>query len=141
MPLCRVLLNDDKTWPWLVLVPRREGMVELHDLDEEDQAQLMREMSECAKATRRGWNPTKVNVAAIGCVCRQLHVHVLGRYEGDACWPGPVWGATEPVPYAERDLGVALANLDASSDPHLAAASDDGDGARTVANRIAQGHR
>ena len=119
MPLCRVLLNDDKTWPWLVLVPRREGMVEMHDLDEEDQAQLMREMSECAKATRRGWNPTKVNVAAIGCVCKQLHVHVLGRYEGDACWPGPVWGATEPVPYAERDLGVALAKFRRELGSHI----------------------
>lgn len=119
MPLCRVLLNDDKTWPWLVLVPRREGMVEMHDLDEEDQAQLMREMSECAKATQRGWNPTKVNVAAIGCVCRQLHVHVLGRYEGDACWPGPVWGATEPVPYAERDRDDALAKFRRELGSHI----------------------
>ena len=86
LPLCKVLLNDDKTWPWLVLVPQQNDLVEMHDLSDEDQVQLMREMSACSKAVNSGWAPTKVNVAAIGCVCRQLHVHVLGRYEGDPAW-------------------------------------------------------
>lgn len=90
LPLCKVLLNDDKTWPWLVLVPQQDDLVEMHDLSDEDQLQLMKEISACSKAVDSGWSPTKVNVAAIGCVCRQLHVHVLGRFEGDAAW----WGGS-----------------------------------------------
>lgn len=104
LPLCTVYLNDDRTWPWLVLVPRVPGAVEIHDLEDDDQAQLMAEQSACARAIVRAYSsfPTavaKVNVGAIGCVCRQLHVHVLGRFVNDPAWPGPVWGATEPVPY------------------------------------------
>ena len=104
LPLCTVYLNDDRTWPWLVLVPRVPGAVEIHDLEDDDQARLMAEQSACARAIVRAYSsfPTaiaKVNVGAIGCVCRQLHVHVLGRFVNDPAWPGPVWGATEPVPY------------------------------------------
>eukprot|EP00740_Mantoniella_antarctica_P002704 CAMPEP_0181361798 /NCGR_PEP_ID=MMETSP1106-20121128/7562_1 /TAXON_ID=81844 /ORGANISM="Mantoniella antarctica, Strain SL-175" /LENGTH=151 /DNA_ID=CAMNT_0023475503 /DNA_START=30 /DNA_END=485 /DNA_ORIENTATION=+ len=111
LPLCKVLLNNDTTWPWLVLVPQQNDLVEMHDLSDVDQLQLMREMSACSRAVQSGWAPTKVNVGAIGCVCRQLHVHVLGRFEGDAVWPQPVWGATKAVPYptdgVQRDADIA----------------------------------
>ena len=104
LPLCDAYLNNDSTWPWVVLVPRRRDVVESIDLSEADQTQLMREMSICSKALLKGWpNITKLNTGMIGCVCRQLHCHVLGRFENDICWPKPVWGASEPVKYSEEE--------------------------------------
>ena len=104
LPLCDAYLNNDSTWPWVVLVPRRRDVVESIDLSEADQTRLMREMSICSKALLKGWpNITKLNTGMIGCVCRQLHCHVLGRFENDVCWPKPVWGASEPVKYSEEE--------------------------------------
>ena len=108
LPLCKVLLNDDITWPWLVLVPMKKDAVEIHDLSEVEQGQLMREVSACSRALCNGWSPTKVNVAALGCICRQLHIHVLGRFEGDRAWPGPVWGSCPAIPYDRTELNAAL---------------------------------
>ena len=108
LKLCKVLLNNDRTWPWLVLVPMKDGLVEIHDLSEEDQVQLVREISACSKALSSGWSPTKINVGALGCVCRQLHVHVLGRYQGDRLWPGPVWGSGAAVPYENAEVKTVL---------------------------------
>ncbi len=99
MPLCDVLLNDDKTWPWVILVPRRAGAVEIHDLSDTQQVELVREISTCSRAIHTEWNVDKMNVGALGCVCRQLHVHVLGRFTHDMLWPAPVWGASTPKPY------------------------------------------
>ena len=111
LKLCKVLLNDDRTWPWLVLIPMRANAVEIHDLIEEDQSQLMREISACSKALSSCWNPSKINIGALGCVCRQLHVHVLCRFEGDAAWPRPVWGATLAVPYENSEVEGVIARL------------------------------
>ena len=108
LSLCKVLVHDDSTWPWIVLVPMKSEAVEIHDLSDVEQAQLMREVTMCSRAISRGWAPTKINVAALGCVCRQLHVHVLGRFEGDRAWPGPVWGKFVPVPYTETELEAAI---------------------------------
>ena len=96
-PLCETLLNDDSTWPWVILVPRVPGVEEIHDLSESDQQQLMQEIAVCSRAIKLYYDVDKINVGAIGCVCRQLHVHVLGRKEGDIVWPKPLWGATDPV--------------------------------------------
>ena len=98
-PLCETLLNDDSTWPWVILVPRVPGVEEIHDLSESDQQQLMQEIAVCSRAIKLYYDVDKINVGAIGCVCRQLHVHVLGRKVGDVVWPRPVWGATNPVKY------------------------------------------
>mgnify|MGYP001974520901 FL=1 len=98
-PLCETLLNDDSTWPWVILVPRVPGVEEMHDLSVPDQQQLMKEIAACSAAIDASYDVDKINVGAIGCVCRQLHVHVLGRKEGDIVWPKPVWGATDPVKY------------------------------------------
>ena len=108
LPLCKVLLNDDSTWPWLVLVPMKSDAVEIHDLSEVEQMQLMREVSACSRAIHNGWSPTKINIAALGCICRQLHIHVLGRFEGDKAWPGPVWGSNQAVHYDRAELEAAL---------------------------------
>lgn len=90
--LCRVLLMDDAQFPWLVLVPRREGLAELDDLAEPDRTQLMREIARAMQVLRGVAGCDKLNVGALGNIVRQLHVHVVARRRGDAAWPGPVWG-------------------------------------------------
>jgi diadenosine tetraphosphate (Ap4A) HIT family hydrolase len=94
-----VLLNDDSTWPWLILVPRVPGAEEIHHLSVDDRGRLMQEIAVCSAAIEKAYDVDKINVGALGCVCRQLHVHVLGRKVGDVVWPRPVWGATNPVKY------------------------------------------
>ena len=91
-PLGRVLLMDDARYPWLVLVPRRRGAVELDDLQESERTQLMDEIQRAMDALRSVAEFDKLNVGALGNIVRQLHVHVVARREGDAAWPGPVWG-------------------------------------------------
>ena len=110
-PLCETLLNDDSTWPWVILVPRVPGVEEIHDLSESDQQQLMQEIAVCSRAIKLYYDVDKINVGAIGCVCRQLHVHVLGRKEGDIVWPKPVWGATEPVRYEAGAADAAVRKM------------------------------
>jgi diadenosine tetraphosphate (Ap4A) HIT family hydrolase len=92
LPLCRVLLMNDARWAWLVLVPRREGLVELIDLDPADQTQLMDEAGRAARLLKTHARADKINVGALGNVVRQLHLHVVARVVGDPAWPGPVWG-------------------------------------------------
>ena len=104
LPLSDVYLNNDSTWPWVVLVPRENDMVEYHDLSNEAQMQLMREMSALSRVLLKGWPEiAKLNTGMIGCVCRQLHCHILGRFENDTCWPNPVWGASEAKKYSEEE--------------------------------------
>jgi diadenosine tetraphosphate (Ap4A) HIT family hydrolase len=100
--LCRVLLMDDARFPWLVLVPRRESLAELDDLTELDRTQLMREITRAMKVLRGVVECDKLNVGALGNIVRQLHVHVVGRREGDAAWPGPVWNHG-PAHHYERE--------------------------------------
>ncbi len=99
--LCRVLLTDDARFPWLVLVPRRTGLVELFDLSPTERVQLFDELEQAARALRSVAPCTKLNVGALGNVVRQLHVHVVARREDDAAWPGPVWGHGPRRPYDE----------------------------------------
>lgn len=106
--LCRVLLMNNRLWPWLILVPMREGAVEIHRLEEVDQATLMREIAQASRVVERLFAPDKMNVGALGNMVPQLHVHVIGRTRGDPAWPGPVWGAghTESYEAAEADALV-----------------------------------
>ena len=113
-PLCETLLNDDSTWPWVILVPRVPGVEEIHDLSVDDQRQLMKEIALCSGAIKHYYDVDKINVGAIGCVCRQLHVHVLGRKEGDIVWPKPVWGATDPVRYEAGAADEAVQKMELS---------------------------
>lgn len=108
-PLCRVLLMNDARYPWLILVPRREGMVELVDLAIEDRTVLMGEIARAGEIVRSRPGVTKVNIGALGNLVPQLHVHVLGRHPGDPAWPGPVWGHSSAVPYetSARDRLIA----------------------------------
>lgn len=97
--LCRVLLMNNRLWPWLILVPMRAGAVEIHRLDDADQATLMREIALASRVVERLFAPDKMNVGALGNMVPQLHVHVIGRTRGDPAWPGPVWGAGHAEPY------------------------------------------
>lgn len=97
-------------WPWLVLVPRFPGAVELFDLAPADRAALMELACELGARLRSEFAATKVNIAALGNIVRQLHVHVVARHEGDPGWPGPVWGRSE-VPLDEEVRRQRLARL------------------------------
>lgn len=111
LPLCELRLMDDARYPWLVLVPRRAGMVEVADLAEADQAQLWREANQAAAALRAVAPCDKLNLGALGNIVRQLHLHVVARTQGDAAWPGPVWGCGAAVPHAAEALAARLAAL------------------------------
>ncbi len=106
LPLCEVRLMDDARYPWLILVPRRNGLVEIDDLRDDEQALLWREVNRAAAALRAAAPCDKLNLGALGNIVRQLHVHVVARREGDAAWPGPVWGSGRAQPYAETALAA-----------------------------------
>lgn len=99
LALCRVLLMDDARFPWLVLVPRRAGLVEIGDLAEDDHRALWDEVRIAGRVMQALARPDKLNVAALGNVVAQLHVHVVGRFRSDPAWPGPVWGHGERMAY------------------------------------------
>lgn len=91
-PLSRLLLMNDAQYPWCILVPRIAGAKELHRLDDADQLQLLRESVALARAMEAAFKPHKMNVAALGNMVPQLHIHHIARYRGDPAWPAPVWG-------------------------------------------------
>jgi diadenosine tetraphosphate (Ap4A) HIT family hydrolase len=113
LALCEARLQDDARFPWIVLIPRRTGAVEIADLAPEEQAALWGEVAAAGAAVRSvgqalGRPPLKLNHGQLGNVVAQLHIHVVGRHPGDAAWPGPVWGAGTAVPYAAAELEAAL---------------------------------
>ena len=103
-PLCEVRLMDDANHPWLILVPRVENAVEIIDLDASQQAQLMQEIDRASRALQVAVKPHKLNVAALGNVVPQLHVHVIARFHDDIAWPRPVWGMATAQPYSPELL-------------------------------------
>jgi len=111
LELCDVLLMNDTRFPWLVLVPRKAGLVEICDLSPDDQALLWREVTQASQALRSVEPFEKLNLGALGNIVRQLHLHLVGRCEGDAAWPGPVWGSGTALPYGEAALASMLRKL------------------------------
>lgn len=112
-PLLHLRLQDDARWPWLVLIPRRPGLIELEDLAPGEQALLMEAAVRAGAAVRAvaralGRPVDKLNLGALGNVVPQLHLHVVGRRRDDPAWPGPVWGVGTPEPYAPVALALAL---------------------------------
>jgi diadenosine tetraphosphate (Ap4A) HIT family hydrolase len=99
LSLCSVLLMNDSRFPWLILVPQRADASEITDLSVEDAALLMAELRLATGVMLEVARPDKVNVAALGNIVPQLHVHVIGRFLSDPAWPGPVWGYGERNPY------------------------------------------
>src|SRR5215475_8399380 len=107
-PLARVLLANDANYPWLILVPRLPGLVELVDLEENAQVQLLGEITATAQALKSVTQCDKLNIAALGNQVPQLHVHVIARRRTDAAWPRPVWGMTPPLPYKDHEQRILL---------------------------------
>jgi diadenosine tetraphosphate (Ap4A) HIT family hydrolase len=104
LPLSRVLVIRDANYPWLLLVPRRSEAVEIIDLDEVEQAQLMTETSRAARALKDVTKCDKLNIAALGNMVPQLHVHIIARRKQDAAWPRPVWGVVPPLPHDAEEV-------------------------------------
>jgi diadenosine tetraphosphate (Ap4A) HIT family hydrolase len=111
LPLCRVLLMRDRRFPWLILVPEREAVREIHELAADDRSRLIEEIARASRVLSGLVRPDKVNVGALGNVVPQLHVHVVARFAADAAWPGPVWGSGVAQPYPEEDLAALRARL------------------------------
>ncbi|WMC10213.1 HIT domain-containing protein [Oceanimonas pelagia] len=103
LPLSRVLLAKDGRYPWLILVPRRADIREIHHLSETDQQQLMRESCALGRLMEDTLSPDKLNVAALGNLVPQLHLHHIARFTTDDAWPGPVWGRFDAKPYEHAE--------------------------------------
>lgn len=101
LQLCKVLLMNDTAYPWLILVPAQNDIVELTDLKETDQQLLMSEIVQASEVLKSLTGADKMNIATLGNMVPQLHVHVIARFKGDAAWPAPVWGKTQPIPYTD----------------------------------------
>ncbi len=108
-PLCDVRLMNDGRFPWLLLIPRRAGLVELTDLAEPDYGQLALEIRAATQLVVDLESPDKTNVATLGNMVAQLHVHVIGRFHGDPAWPRPVWCVEGARPYRPAELPAVLA--------------------------------
>ena len=104
LPQSRVLVIKDANYPWLLLVPRREDVVEIIDLSEVEQAQLMTEINRVARALKEVTKCDKLNIAALGNVVPQLHVHIIARRHNDAAWPRPVWGAVQALAHDAEEV-------------------------------------
>ena len=102
--LCSLLLLNDANYPWFILLPNRVGITEMHHLSEIDQQQLMTESMFFSQCLEQVFQADKLNIAALGNVVPQLHIHHIARFTTDACWPAPVWGAVSPKPYNETQL-------------------------------------
>ena len=110
-PLARLLLMNDSTFPWFILVPRASGIEEAYQLNDEQQLQLMHESSFLSRKLQALFSADKMNVAALGNVVRQLHVHHVVRYVGDAAWPAPVWGKLPAQPYQQEEIDQIIERL------------------------------
>ena len=112
LTLSRMLLMDERRFPWVILVPRRMGLAELFDLDSEARRILSDEIATIAQALKRATGCEKINAGALGNVVRQLHVHIVARNKADPAWPGPVWGFAPPrQPYTPADRASFVARL------------------------------
>jgi diadenosine tetraphosphate (Ap4A) HIT family hydrolase len=111
LSLCKVLLAKNAAWPWVILVPKREDKVEILDLSEVDRGTLWREIDKVAYVLQHLTTPDKMNIAALGNVVRQLHVHIVARTAGDPAWPGPIWGSGFKADYSYDDRIKFIARL------------------------------
>lgn len=103
-PLCKVVLMNDSQYPWFILVPKVNNVLDLYELEWEQQIQLLNESSLLSEVIMGIFKGAKLNVAALGNVCPQLHIHHIVRFEDDIAWPKPVWGAFPAVAYDAKTL-------------------------------------
>ena len=103
LALSQLRLMNDRRFPWLILIPMRQDVTEVHQLNTKDQQALMAESSLVARLLEEMFRPDKINIAALGNLVPQLHWHLVARNRDDHCWPGPVWGCGQPLPYSEQE--------------------------------------
>lgn len=108
---CLLLLMKDARYPWLILVPEQEGLRELHDLSDDQFSSVTQIIKQTSLRLQTLTEALKINVAALGNMVPQLHIHIIARREDDASWPGPVWGVGTAEPYTEDELSVLVATL------------------------------
>ena len=108
---CLLLLMKDARYPWLILVPEQEGLRELHDLSDDQFSSVTQIIKQTSLRLQTLTEALKINVAALGNMVPQLHIHIIARREDDASWPGPVWGVGIAEPYTEDELTVLVATL------------------------------
>lgn len=108
MPLSQILMSRDANYPWFILVPQRANVAEIHHLTAKDRQQFLKESVLLSEAMEELFKPDKLNVAALGNMVSQLHVHHVARYKTDPAWPKPVWGAVAPAEYEEQLLQQRL---------------------------------
>ena len=114
LEICKVLLMNDARYPWLILVPRRDGLTDLHQISQDEQAQVFAEITQASEVLETLYSPHKLNVAALGNQVPQLHIHVIARKTDDEAWPGPVWGVGESDLYEAAALTHAGEQLRAT---------------------------
>lgn len=111
LELCLVRLMNCREIPWLVLVPKRAGAREITDLSEDDQLLLMREIARVSRLLTSNFKPHKINIAALGNVVPQLHIHAIARFTHDGAWPKPVWGNIAMEPYTASELPIMVRKI------------------------------
>ncbi|WP_372749424.1 HIT domain-containing protein [Litorivivens sp.] len=111
LELCRVLLMNDAHYPWVILVPRRDNLREIYEMSDADQQQLQMESSCVAERMSALFNAEKMNIAALGNMVPQLHLHHIARFTDDAAWPKPVWGVVPAKPYSTDEMKERVAAL------------------------------
>lgn len=111
METCELLLMNDRRWPWLILVPRIEQAMEWHELFTDQRQDIDFEVANIASALKAITGCEKINIASLGNMVRQLHIHVIARGEGDANWPGPVWGFGESKAYEDKEANTLIAQI------------------------------
>jgi len=109
--LSRVLLMNDSSFPWIVLVPEREGVQEVYELSSEERFVLIEEIAAASEIIRQLYSPDKINIGALGNLVPQLHIHVIGRFRADRAWPGPVWGSGPARPYQAEKMETVCAGI------------------------------
>ncbi len=111
LPLCRVLLMNETRYPWVILVPRRQDIREIHELTAMERQQLWQESDQLSRALMKLFKPDKLNIAALGNQVPQLHIHHIARFQTDAAWPAPVWGKFPPQAYTATEAAAQIQHL------------------------------
>lgn len=110
-PLCLALLHKDNTVPWIILVPKRANLKELHHLPMQEQQQFLCESQAVSQALEATFCPDKLNLGALGNMVPQLHIHHVARFKNDIAWPGPIWGNTQGIVRAEQEQQAILTRI------------------------------
>ncbi len=111
LPLCRLLMMNDRQFPWFILVPRLADIREAFQLSHAQQQQLNKESNSLSEAMALAYHADKMNVAALGNMVPQLHVHHIARFTNDAAWPKPVWGVVDAIAHSKESRGSMLSSL------------------------------